>query len=52
MATYLVPHVGYDKAATIANKAHETGKTVIEVVREEKILTEKELTKIFFKQTF
>jgi len=48
MATYLVPHIGYDKAATIAYKAHETGKTVIEIVREEKILPEKELEKIFF----
>ncbi len=48
MATYLVPHVGYDKAAAIANKAHETGKTIIEIVREEKILPEKELARIFF----
>jgi fumarate hydratase class II len=48
MATYLVPHIGYDKAANIAKKAHETGKTVIEIVREEKILSEKELGKIFF----
>jgi fumarate hydratase class II len=48
MATYLVPHIGYDKAATIAKKAHETGKTIIEIVREEKILTEKELERIFF----
>jgi fumarate hydratase, class II len=48
MATYLVPHIGYDKAATIAYKAHETGKTVIEIIREEKILPEKELEKIFF----
>jgi len=48
MATYLVPHIGYDKAAAIANKAHETGKTIIEIVKEEKILPEKELEKIFF----
>ena len=48
MATYLVPHIGYDKAATIAYKAHETGKTIFEIVREEKILPEKELEKIFF----
>lgn len=48
MATYLVPHIGYDKAAAIANKAHETGKTIIEIAREEKILPENELTKIFF----
>jgi fumarate hydratase class II len=48
MATYLVPHIGYDRAAGIAKKAHETGKTVIEIVREDKILSEKELKKIFF----
>jgi len=48
MATYLVPHIGYDRAAAIANKAHETGKTIIEIVREEKILPEKELERIFF----
>ncbi|HAY39710.1 MAG TPA: aspartate ammonia-lyase [Desulfobacteraceae bacterium] len=48
MATYLVPHIGYDKAAAIANKAHETGKTIIEIVKEEKILPEKELERIFF----
>ena len=48
MATYLVPHVGYDKAAAIANKAHETGKTIVEIVREEKILSEKELARLFF----
>lgn len=51
MATYLVPHIGYDKAAIIANKAHETGKTIIEIVREEKILFEKELAKIFFSES-
>lgn len=48
MATYLVPHIGYDKSAAIAKKAHESGKTVIEIVRKEKILSEEELTKIFF----
>ncbi|MDH3566594.1 MAG: class II fumarate hydratase [Desulfobacteraceae bacterium] len=47
IAAYLVPHIGYDKAAATANKAHETGKTIIQVAREEKILSEKELNKIF-----
>ncbi len=47
IATYLVPHIGYDKSAAIAYKAHETGKTIIQVAREEKILSEKELNKIF-----
>jgi len=35
IATYLVPHIGYDKAAAIASKAHETGKTIIQVASEE-----------------
>jgi len=48
MATYLVPHVGYDKAALIADKAHEKGKSIKEVVLEEKIFPENELTKILF----
>ncbi len=47
IATYLVPHIGYDKAAAMVSKAHETGKTIIQVAREEKILSEKELKKIF-----
>jgi len=48
MATYLVPHVGYDKAALIADKAHDKGKSIKEVVLEEKIFPENELTKILF----
>ena len=40
MVTGLVPHIGYDKAAAIAKKAYETGKTIREVVLEEKILPE------------
>lgn len=35
MATYLVPHIGYDKSAYIAKKAFETGRTVKEVAVEE-----------------
>ncbi len=37
MATYLVPHMGYDKAAAIAKRAYETGKTVREIVKEENL---------------
>ena len=47
LATYLVPHIGYDKAAAIANKAHETGKTIVQVAGEEEILSEKKLNEIF-----
>lgn len=37
--TSLVPHIGYDKAASIAKKAYETGKTVREIAMEEKIMS-------------
>ncbi len=42
LATGLVPKIGYDKAAAISKKAYESGKTIREVVLEEKILSEKE----------
>jgi len=51
MATYLVPYIGYDQAASIARKADETGKNIREVVLEEKILTEDELTRAFFSES-
>ena len=34
LATYLVPEIGYDKAAEVAKAAYTSGKTVREVVRE------------------
>ena len=40
LVTGLVPHIGYDKAAALAKKAYETGKTIREVVLAEKILPE------------
>ncbi len=46
LATYLVPYIGYDKAALIAGKAHETGKNIKEIILENKILTEDELKNI------
>ncbi len=39
MVTYLVPLLGYDRAAELSKRAHETGKTVREVVIEEGIIT-------------
>jgi len=43
LVTGLVPKIGYDKAADIAKKAYETGRTVREVARDENILSEAEL---------
>ncbi|MGD0651627.1 MAG: class II fumarate hydratase [Verrucomicrobiia bacterium] len=47
MCTPLAPVIGYDKAAAIAKKACETGKTVREITREISGLSEKQLDKIF-----
>jgi len=47
LATYLVPHIGYDRAVSIAKKAHETGMTVKEIVLKEKILPKKVLNNLF-----
>jgi fumarate hydratase class II len=46
LVTGLVPKIGYDKAAAIAKKAHETGRTVREVARDENILSEAELDEL------
>jgi fumarate hydratase class II len=42
LVTGLVPKIGYDKAAAVSKKAYESGKTIRDVLVEEKILTEKE----------
>ncbi len=42
LATGLVPKIGYDKAAAVSKKAYETGKSIREVLLEEKILNESE----------
>ena len=46
MVTSLVPHIGYDKAASLAQKAYQTGKTIREVALEEKILPEALIDKL------
>ncbi len=43
LCTALVPLIGYDRAAKIAKKSYDTGKTIYEVALEEKILPEKKL---------
>jgi len=44
LVTGLVPKIGYDRAAAIAKKAYETGKTIRQIAMEESILPEDELT--------
>ena len=46
MVTSLAPVIGYDRAAQIAKKAHESGRTVREVAREEQVLDEAELERL------
>ncbi|MDX2446148.1 MAG: class II fumarate hydratase [Desulfobacterales bacterium] len=46
LATYLVPQLGYDKAAAVSKKAHVSGKRIADVVLEEGIMTQKELDKL------
>ncbi len=43
MATALAPVLGYDRAAAIAKKAFETGRTIREIAREETDLTDEQL---------
>lgn len=46
LVTYLVPQLGYDKAAAVSKKAHASGKRIADVVLEEGILTQEELEKL------
>jgi len=46
MCTALAPAIGYDRAAQLAKKAYESGKTVREVARAEQVLPEEELAKL------
>jgi len=42
LATGLVPKIGYDRAAAVSKKAHESGRSIREVLLEEKIMSENE----------
>lgn len=46
ITTALCPYIGYQKAAAIAKTALKTGKSVADLVLEEKLLSEQELQKI------
>ena len=49
LATYLVPMIGYDRAAQIAEEAYRTGKTIREVALKSKLLTVQEVEKALAK---
>ncbi len=46
MCTALVPEIGYDRAAKIAQEAWKSGKTVRQVVEEQAIIPEKQVGKL------
>ena len=47
VATALNPIIGYLAAAEVAKESAKTGKTVVEIVRERKLLTEEQIAKVF-----
>jgi aspartate ammonia-lyase len=46
LATALNPYIGYAKAADIAKEAVATGRSIIEIAREKKLLSEQEIKEI------
>ncbi len=42
LSTFLVPKIGYDKAAEVAKEAHGKEKTVREIVQEKKLMSEED----------
>jgi len=46
-AVKLIPYVGYDSASEIAKKAYEEGKTIKQVVIENKILSQEQISEIW-----
>lgn len=51
MCTVLAPVIGYEKAASIAKKAHETGRTVRDVAREASGIPEEKLNELLDPRT-
>ena len=45
IVTALNPVIGYEKATELAAEAYESGKGILEVVREKKLLTEQQITR-------
>ena len=46
MCTALVPELGYDKASQIAYEAYKKNKTIREVVKEQKLMSNNKLEKL------
>jgi aspartate ammonia-lyase len=43
IVTALNPVIGYEKATELANEAYKSGKGILEIIREKKILTEEQI---------
>ena len=46
IVTALNPVVGYDKATELANEAYKSGKGILEIIREQHVLTEEQIQKL------
>src|SRR5207237_1718214 len=46
LATALNPYIGYVKAAEIAKESVATGRSIIDIAREQKLLSEKEIAEM------
>jgi len=46
IVTALNPVLGYDKATELANEAYKSGKGVLEIIRENKLLTEQQIKEL------
>jgi aspartate ammonia-lyase len=46
IVTALNPVIGYEKATELAGEAYRTGKGLLEIIREKKILTEEQIKEL------
>ena len=47
LATILNPYIGYAAAAEVAKESNRTGKSIIDVIREKKLMSNEEIERIF-----
>jgi aspartate ammonia-lyase len=47
LGTFLNPYIGYMAAAEVAKESQKTGKTIKEIVKERKLLSDEDFKKVF-----
>ncbi|OGL46648.1 MAG: aspartate ammonia-lyase [Candidatus Schekmanbacteria bacterium RBG_16_38_11] len=47
LATVLNPYIGYQAAAEVAKESYRTGKSIVDIIREKKLMDEEGIKKIF-----